>query len=96
METDPIGPGLSLVPVGQPTGEALELGVAPHPGREPLESGLGGFGGGLAAHASVDNGGVWPVCLDHHDVEAMTLYQPASDGGSRAVELGRAVARFSK
>ena len=89
--------GLAItVMLAQPACERLDIGVAPHPGREAPKGGLRVLSRRLVADVAVDRGGVGPVRLDRDDREAMLLDQPPRNRGARAVELRRTVARFAE
>ena len=80
--------------VAEPADEVEDVGVAPHPGRESLESrqrvdGLGVVA--ATADVAVDAIGVGPVGLDGHGVEALLADQPLGDLRPLPIELVRAV-----
>ncbi len=101
VEVEPVkaGHGAGIAPfiVGaQPADEGVDVGVAPHPGREALESRLLALALRPMPDIAVDIGRVGPVRLDRDDVEAVPLDQPPRDRRASAVEFGRAVARLAE
>ena len=81
---------LRVVEGAQPLQERDDVGVAPHPAREPAEVGqrLARVGvGRLPAHPAVHPVGVRPVRLDRDGGEALLVDQPPGDAGPLAVEL---------
>ena len=83
-----------VVVVAKPADEVEDVGVAPHPGRESLESRQRVDGLGIvaaAADVAVDAIGVGPVGLDGHGVEPLLADQPLGDLRPLPIKLVRAV-----
>lgn len=76
--------------------KGVELGVAPHPGRETGESVAIRRAPGQEAHVPVDHRRVRPVRFERDDREAVVLDQTSRDLGPRFVELRRAVGGFAE
>ena len=90
--------GQSVVPFAQPGHELDDVGVPPHPGREPAEVRerlFREFVVVLAPHESVDAVGVGPVALDGDRGEPLLGDQPLRDLGARTVELVGSVGRLA-
>lgn len=76
--------------------ELFHLDVAPHPGRKAFKRPLQRLFGRQLPDEMIDRRGIRPIGLDRDDVETVMLDQLPGDAGTRAIELGRAVRRFSE
>jgi hypothetical protein len=86
------------VPGREPIGKRRDIGVAPHPGREPLEPGERGrrrLVMALAAHVAVDPDRLRPAPHDRHRGKPVLRDQLAGQRPAQVVELVRAVARLA-
>src|SRR6266545_7524501 len=84
--------------VAQPLEEAHDFHIAPHPTREPSEVAERLFGaaiGALVTHEAIGPVGIGPVCFRGDDVEAFLRDERASELGTDAIELLRAVRRLT-
>ena len=84
--------------LAQPSDEVEHVGVAPHPGREALESAeridrLGVIV--CAANVPVDSVGIRPIALDADGVESLLNDQPFGELRPHGIELVRAVRRLA-
>ena len=101
VEVEPVEAGHRLVRsavivLPQPADESVDLGVAPHPGREALEGAKLPLALRPVTDIAVDGRRVRPVRLDGDNAKAVPLDQPFRDCGTGAIEFGRAVAGLAE
>ena len=98
VEPDLPATATPVVEIAQPADEIHDVGVPPHPGREPAKpaEGIGGVAiladpGRVAAHPQR----IGPIGLDRDGGEPFPLDQQPGDLGAFAVELVRTVGRLA-
>src|SRR5688500_1928158 len=96
MEARPGFLGARHVVLAEPFDELPDLAVPPHPGGKARERRALGSSGSQLADPRVDLRRVRPVRLNRHDREPVALDELARDPRAHAVELRRAVRRFTE
>src|SRR5258708_3642534 len=87
---------LLVVVFAQPADEVQNIGIAPHPRWETLETSerfVGVAIRAIAANVPVDAVSVWPIGLNDHATELLLLDQALRNPGAFAIKLMRAVTR---
>ena len=94
----PIFERLLIVVLAQPADEIEDIGIAPHPLREPFETAQRFHAIDVVARAAnepIDAIGVRPICFHRDGVEAALRDQPFGNLRANPVKLVRAVTRFA-